>query len=482
MDSQSSEQDKPEERRNILLGQLIDKCSVSGLISSLYVSVSEVLEHILESPLSDTLIASYAAICRMGCHQYINGTHFCAITEEVMYKMVYVQEGCDLYAPIEEGGYEKLLTHLAEALALLRQEDEGANMVRNMCDPMPSTDKQSIKMVVRSGNSAGTSALLDNFDTSSRTIKEAIECDYTEVLSDLDPEKYWKVALARCKYLSHDMGQYWDKVASSKYSALVSSNRFQEKASISEKVEFAKVIPDAFEPSLRVLTDSSVRLLSLPPIARGYVFGYPIHIGLPVESKLIRDAIFIQENGIDAYVDKMYKYNKAHMNPVDACSAFGDVDMANTETLNASDVFSYNSFDILFYCEGGHIYSFSRESFQHLTKKRVNPYTKKKLPRFFLEMVSLRNRSSIVMRVPKCEPLKELLESHMTGKVGEGVHDNPMRSIENLCTSIGSDFLNGMMSQVSNALGMSDGDAAARRGVPISFSIVPDMSSILESS
>ena len=387
-------------------------CSIYLMLKYKEIETEKLLDTILHSDFCDGTVIAYACLCRLGLSQYVDGKHFCGHNVAEEYRMVYIQMGLDFNAPlyIDTDNPETILNHLSKAFSMFWGDGKEKETITNMISDTPHLfSEKNIKLVVGSRNQKGVSHLVSNAKCSYAVVNICLDNDFLEPLMDIDPKKFESRLLTRINTITVNNMRYWNSICEKEYRKLIASSNFVTKSSIRSKAKLAKYFPDVFDTSLCGLGKHIIDILCLNERKRAYILGYPIHIGIPSEELIIKSAVLLNKLGPEKYMGVVAERNKDTSIINTIAKLYSGCDVANEQTLTLDNIHNYNQYDVISYHEGGKIYNFCRESFNHITEKGKNPYTNGPIPNDVLTTINSRLAGS--GDLPDCGNIKSLIEN-----------------------------------------------------------------------
>jgi len=248
-----------------------------------------------------------------------------------------------------------------------------------------------------------------------------IDNDYLEPLEHIEYNKYEGTLLDRCEMLKKSAPQYWNMIGTDLYSEIVTKNINVKDPRMNRKQisRYVKLFPGMFPDDLVNMTDLVYNIKELPEIVQSYVLGYPIHLYVPSKEIIQKTIELVDSLGIDEYVKTIEEKNqKSMINHIDMINPLGledEISVSNETDVMMENICSYNNFDIIRYYIDTHVYFFTRPEFPDLVSKKKNVWTNSQIPVSVLSEINSRLEMSVLCKLPKSMPLRDLLK-----KVREG--------------------------------------------------------------
>lgn len=179
----------------------------------------------------------------------------------------------------------------------------------------------------------------------------------------------------------------WKKVLSPLYIEFIKPfiKKIPAKFTREKVIDLSVIFTDLFPKNINNLNDFGISLILLPENILSYVLGFPIQEYHPTKEQLFRMVFHLCEENTNneekekEHIDWVKNFNKERLKTF---SRFEEVILVNDKDTYLENVYDYNPFDVVFYCEGKHVYIFTRPEFENIIKTEENPYTKKQLPYF----------------------------------------------------------------------------------------------------
>ena len=158
----------------------------------------------------------------------------------------------------------------------------------------------------------------------------------------------------------------------------------------------------------------------LPASVQAYLLGFHLEIGIPHVNILKTALQNLSKKGPGQYIADMKDLPRpGAVTPVTGRAPAGmeEFKLGNTQDAMLNDITSYSPFDRIYYTNGTHLYCFTRVEFDSLIKDRKNPWTKEPIPEYIIELIQCRLNMSKSLQLPPCEPLHDLYEKVIAGKL-----------------------------------------------------------------
>lgn len=199
-----------------------------------------------------------------------------------------------------------------------------------------------------------------------------------------------KVIIERIKYIKEKASAYYQNSIVPNME-LVTKNIFHSfpyQIIFSDYRELTEIDKNVYKPDLyhqkKYKSDIGWLMCILPIFLTAYLLGYPvISCDIPSSKNMIPKIDKIEKDGIESYMDEVREKNKKRIE-----SYCFDINIANgidEETGDYTDliferVIDYNMDDVIIFYNSGSIHMFTSPEFGELSKKRISPYNRNKIP------------------------------------------------------------------------------------------------------
>ena len=273
------------------------------------------------------------------------------------------------------------------------------------------------------------------------SVAELLGADYLAPLEKKMPQTFPEQFIIRCMFLKKNAPLYWQDVMFGEYFAF--AQKHYSKPNFSKEVldMFALCFPGLYDEKILKRSPIIHFLHTLPKNVAAYYLGFPIHEYMPSNSKIEEAIDFLNEVGVEKYLEKVRERNSEKR-------CVENAEVVNSEDMNCDEISDFNPFDVVcYYTDDGnkrHKFCFTRPEFASLLKgqrnaetdelERKNFYTREKLPEFVIQQIKSRLRIASIYNLPPAKPLPELLVRMGSGEREEEKNSGipPSQSVPNI--------------------------------------------------
>lgn len=236
--------------------------------------------------------------------------------------------------------------------------------------------------------------------------------------------------IGRCSYLKTKAPRYWSHI-DKKYGKLLEyriskeNNRSMARATLQEVHD---LFPSLIDERLLSFSDLALKIYSLEPYQRAYYLGFPIHLGLPIESDVMEALGRLSVQGPEKYLSDISLYNQKSLQislPFREGPLIPELDC----DFMTESIYGYNLFDVVPYVDNGHYYIFTRVEFSSMLKNKRHIYTRNLLPDHFLSEITLREIMAKNLGLPDPVTLEQLYDRLLKRRVPETIPPVKMPSL-----------------------------------------------------
>lgn len=179
---------------------------------------------------------------------------------------------------------------------------------------------------------------------------------------------------------------------------------FREQRRVGEAKEFEQSLdPITKDPSVLALYKSAYKL------------GFPLEKGEPNQKWVLEKMSQLEQNGEQKYYENLKENNK---NRIKSFST-SDIPIHDTNTMTNS-VYHYNSFDTIENIDDGHVYVYTREEWDWISKNKISPWTRQPIANIVLKTIQTRSRISRYLGDVFVYPIKdEVSQSEVSSEVSQ---------------------------------------------------------------
>jgi hypothetical protein len=408
-----------------------------------FITVSDILNYLLDNNMNPKTMIAYRAVCQFSRDQILqdhpnseyNDKPFILLTDIPEYHGIFTLSVC-INGNIP-GNNEKERNDIAKKTQKIWPKlitiNDFSRSLYLICDifnvnirVQPSESyllvaSRSVKLI------SSMFSKLTNLDL-------WLDNDYLIPLEDsyYEYEDYEDKLLARCETLKKDATLYWNGVGEEIYKTVVSKNLDPSKPHADRETmkRYVHLFPGVFSSEWEDMSNIVYNIKRLDKVTQAYILGYPIHMYIPDLDTLNKTIAMLDKIGPNRYCEMMSNKNKLvlsnHIQLVDPLSSMDDIHIANTQDALMEQISDYNLFDVIrYYVERKdaqnkfqrHVYYFTRPEFPGLAENKKNIWTNEKLPLSVISEINSRNETSLVYNLPKSATLIDLITQIEKGEL-----------------------------------------------------------------
>ncbi len=385
-----------------------------------YVSTTDILEYLLDEEVNNETMIAYRSVCQVALrtddpdeyYQLIDNKPFVLTTDKIEYLAIYILSFGKYYGrdDLETLAIMNKIQPVYNKLLVVNPFSRNVRMVSDIKDRNVVLRRSDVSLLLksRSKNYDFVDHIGDHHDL-------WIDADDLKFLDVIKYKVYMNKLLERCETLEREAPGYWEHVGQPLYQEHV-----QEAIDITHPKmlhslfsRHAKLF-NIFPPALMEMSKLQYNIELLDEYARAYVLGFPIHKYFPSNDLISKAVSLLVDIGIENYVRIITNKTKNWLHDnTEMIDPFDNVDItaSNTEDTLTESIHDYSSFDIIKYCNGSHIFHFTRPEFISLLNKKKNHWTSENLPTSVLRDISHRLETSAIEDLPPSKPLIDLLKA-----------------------------------------------------------------------
>jgi len=388
--------------------------SVHEALLKNFITCHDILKYLLEKPFDVFRMIAYRAVCQFDKNQIINDKPFVCQTEVDNYVAVYALSVTDPIGRTPNETFE-IFRRIQNVLPKIFGQPGISTSIPLICDFPDSKFQDNSAWLFIAARS--TKLIVKHLEKIKREHAIWMLHDYLEPLRNLNYKQYENDLIRRCNMLIEKAPLYWVKVALPLYRDLVSNNIDVNKLNKDQMKQYKYLFPELILDELLNMSEFKSNMKQLPEISQAYVLGYPIHKYLPSAEVLNKTISYVESIGIDKYAEELQiknmKFLESHLDvPLNHETKIG-----NTTDVLTEDISSYNTFDVIRCYIDTHVYYFTRAEFPKIMERRKNLWTNEPLPLPVMIEISNRLEMDAVLKLPKAEPIKDLLKKVETGTI-----------------------------------------------------------------
>ena len=230
--------------------------------------------------------------------------------------------------------------------------------------------------------------------------------------------------LSRVDILKDNAPNYFEKVVSRKYGDLL-NGIIATGVNITD--QSLRTIERLFSPHIFSgcvsIVAKKLHLMEISKVA--YYLGFPLHEAHPGKNKeLICSYIKKYETlGKEKYIEEITNYNKRKV--VGSGLFLSEpLKVANEETVMLEATSNYLPFDLVYFNDGGYLYTFARCEFEEILRSKKNPWNNEYLPVSILSTIVSRMETAELLNLPPCSPLTDVYDQLEAINISQESNEN----------------------------------------------------------
>jgi len=397
--------------------QSIDYGSPYDALISGFISVTDILNYLLDNKITVETIIAYRAVCMFDDEQIIknnktekyNNKPFILVNEYKEYVGVYnLSFGKKISGRNAEEKIKisKITQYIWPKLLTINNFSKEIYLISDCVHKDLRIEKEDIWKLVSSRSS--------KYISYGKVLEELLKdpkiwilYDFLEPIRDVKYTKYENVLLDRCDKLKKEAPDYWKHVGLDLYKKFISDHIDVENPKTKEIKRYAELFPNLFPKRIIEMSDLVRNMNELDHVVKAYVLGFPIHLYVPSEENINKAIMELDKIGIEEYCKNIAEQNANNLNK--HIVNIDNIQVSNDKDNLFEKISDYNIFDVIKYYIDTHVYFFTRAEFPSLITSKTNPYTNKKIPISVLMEARNKLEISLVLKLPKSASLKDLL-------------------------------------------------------------------------
>ena len=374
--------------------------SVYEALYSGFVKNENILEYLLDTQPENEyqrkkMCIAYRIICIYSKNQFIRGKHFICLTDNNDYISIYCLSFQSLTLENEDNKTNYEITQKIQKIIPKFIDDvEYYRFFYVLCGISDDNFvfEEHHNMIIASTRN------LKHIDKVMDDVFCILGADYLSILELLPKNNYIYSLIDRCIYLEDCAPLYWKNVAYPIYSNFIKNHLYSgEGFTKNLLLTYNYYFPNIFSEKILNKSETALYLSNLSNEICAYYLGFPIHKYIPNKNILEESIDKLDELGTEKYCEEILKNKMKH-------------NVANNQNVEMDNIELFNTFDIVSYYDGNnHLFRFTRCEFDKLIKDGKNFYTGEMLPYFVIEKIKCRNNIANKYKLPKSQPLEELL-------------------------------------------------------------------------
>ena len=414
-----------------LIQEVIEYGSVFEALKKGVVTISEILEYLLKSDVTDNTLIAYKAVCeqekteidgKYNRKQYVNGNPFLLENIDERYILIYLLYFGNKTLEDWDSKYKHdIAIKICDYIPLLSSNENEMIKLKII------SEDPNIKYVYPKYHSLLIKARSKRFDKKIHSYTYYVNSDNIEPLKEKELKLYGDIILKRGYYLKEKAPLYWEKIGyelyynflKEKFNTSSNPNSDSDSDSDSDSKNKPKITK---HDEIINMSNLLYNLKLCSKYTQCYALGFPINHHIPSDEIIQKSFKILDQKGINKYIKIISEKNRSYFENLK--QHIGNISNNNFNDGNLSSaigdcIYDYNLFDIVTHFDKNHVYYFTREEFETILKNSKNIWTQKTLPSSVICEIESRQTLSEDYNLPKSESLFEILTNIENGKLFE---------------------------------------------------------------